>query len=68
MKKLTILCLTIFLCSCTKKQLITSGIATGTGLGSYTIFKSFMGQSGTGGDLQTWLQLQPLEQLWGITR
>ena len=64
MKKITILFLTIFLCSCTKKQLITSGIATGTGLGSYTIFKSFMGQSGTGVICKQWLQLQPLEQLW----
>ena len=67
MKKLTILFLTIFLCSCTKKQLITSGIATGTGLGSYTIFKSFMGQSGTGGDLQTIMNSafeDDLRQVW----
>ena len=28
-----------------KKQLITNEFSTGTGLGSYTIFKSFMGQS-----------------------
>ena len=35
-----------------KKQLITSGIGTGTGLGSYAL-KSFMGQSGSGGDLKT---------------
>ena len=53
MKKLSILFLTLFLFSCTKKQLITSGIGTGTGLGSYAIFKSFMGQSGSGGDLKT---------------
>ena len=65
MKKLTILFLTIFLCSCTKKQLITSGIATGTGLGSYTIFKSFMGQSGTGGDLQTMVAVTTIGTVMG---
>ena len=42
-----------FVSSCSKKQLITSGVGTGVGLGSYAIFKSFMGQSGTGGDMKT---------------
>ena len=53
MKKLSILFLTLFLFSCSKKQLITGGTGAGVGLGSYAIFKSFMGQSGSGGDLKT---------------
>ena len=44
MKKLSILFLTLFLFSCSKKQLITGGTGAGVGLGSYAIFKSFMGQ------------------------
>ena len=47
MKKLSILFLTLFLFSCSKKQLITGGTGAGVGLGSYAIFKSFMGQSGS---------------------
>ena len=53
MKKFSILFLTLFLFSCSKKQLITGGTGAGVGLGSYAIFKSFMGKSGSGGDLKT---------------
>ncbi len=65
MHKFSILLLTIFLFSCTKKQLITSGVATGTGLGSYQIFKSFMGQSGTGGDMKTMIAVTTIGTVMG---
>ena len=51
--------------SCTKKQLITSGVATGTGLGSYQNFKSFMGQSGTGGDMKTIIAVTTIGTVMG---
>ena len=51
MKKLSILVLSFFLFSCSKKDMVTYGTGVGTGLSGYTIFKSFMGQSGTSGNL-----------------
>lgn len=65
MQKITVLFLILFLISCSKKQLITSGVATGTGLGSYAIFKSFMGQSGAGGDLQTMVAVTTIGTVMG---
>ena len=63
MKKLSVLFLTLFLFSCSKKQLITGG--TGVGLGSYAIFKSFMGQSGTGGDMKTMIAITTIGTVMG---
>ena len=65
MKKLSILFLTLFLFSCSKKQLITGGTGAGVGLGSYAIFKSFMGQSGTGGDLKTMVAITTIGTVMG---
>ena len=65
MHKFSILLLTVILFSCTKKQLITSGVATGTGLSSYQIFKSFMGQSGTGGDMKTMIAVTTIGTVMG---
>ena len=45
--------------------MITSGVATGTGLGSYQIFKSFMGQSGTGGDMKTMIAVTTIGTVMG---
>ena len=45
--------------------MITSGVATGTGLGSYQIFKSFMGQSGTGGDMKTIIAVTTIGTVMG---
>ena len=65
MKKLSILFLTLFLFSCSKKQLITGGTGAGVGLGSYAIFKSFMGQSGTGGDMKTMIAVTTIGTVMG---
>ncbi len=54
-----------FVSSCSKKQLITSGVGTGVGLGSYAIFKSFMGQSGTGGDMKTMIAITTIGTVMG---
>ena len=67
MKNLSFLFTFIFLItSCTQKQLITGGTATGIGLGSYPIFKSFTGQSGTGGDIRTMAAITTLGTLMGL--
>ena len=65
MKKFSILFLTLFLFSCSKKQLITGGTGAGVGLGSYAIFKSFMGQSGSGGDLKTMVAITTIGTVMG---
>ena len=39
---------------------------TGVGLGSYAIFKSFMGQSGTGGDMKTMIAITTIGTLLGV--
>ena len=51
--------------SCSKKQLITGGTGAGVGLGSYAIFKSFMGQSGTGGDMKTMIAITTIGTVMG---
>lgn len=67
MKKLSILFIFIFLItSCTQKQLITGGTATGIGLGSYPIFKSYTGQSGVGGDIKTMAVVTTLGTIFGL--
>ena len=58
--------LIFFVSSCTKKQMVTYGTGVGTGLGGYTIYKSFMGQSGTGGNLQTMVAVTTLSTLLGV--
>ena len=65
MKKLSVLFLSLFLFSCSKKQLITGGTGAGVGLGSYAIFKSFMGQSGTGGDMKTMVAITTIGTVMG---
>lgn len=67
MKKQSIFFIFMFLItSCTQKQLITGGTATGIGLGSYPIFNSYMGQSGTGGDIKTMAVVTTLGTLFGL--
>ena len=66
MKKLSILVLSFFLFSCSKKDMITYGTGVGTGLSGYTIYKSFMGQSGTSGNLPVMISITTLSTLLGV--
>tara|TARA_E500000178_G_C16825186_1_gene663415 strand:+ start:284 stop:772 length:489 start_codon:yes stop_codon:yes gene_type:complete len=66
MKKLSILVLSFFLFSCSKKDMVTYGTGVGTGLSGYTIFKSFMGQSGTSGNLPVMISVTTLSTLLGV--
>ena len=49
-----------------KKNLITFGTGAGTGLATYSIWKSFMGQSGTGGNINQVIAITTIGTLLGV--
>ena len=69
MKKLSVLFLSLFLFSCSqnnKKNLLTYGTGAGTGMAGYSLAKSFLGQSGTGGNINQVIAITTLSTLLGV--
>ena len=69
MKKLSVLFLSLFLFSCSqnnKKNLLTYGTGAGTGMAGYSLAKSFLGQSGSGGNINQVIAITTLSTLMGV--
>ena len=69
MKKLFVLFLSLFLFSCSqnnKKNLLTYGTGAGTGMAGYSLAKSFLGQSGSGGNINQVIAITTLSTLLGV--
>jgi len=69
MKKLSVLFLSLFLFSCSqnnKKNLLTYGTGAGTGMAGYSLAKSFLGQSGSGGNINQVIAITTLSTLLGV--
>ena len=64
-----ILFATILISSCSqngKKNWITYGTGAGVGMGTYTLVKSWLGKSGTGGNLNQVIAITTLGTLAGV--
>tara|TARA_B100000941_G_C28333298_1_gene462751 strand:- start:36 stop:536 length:501 start_codon:yes stop_codon:yes gene_type:complete len=69
MKNLSILVISLFLFSCSqnsKKNWLTYGTGVGTGMAGYSLAKSFLGQSGSGGNINQVIAITTLSTLMGV--
>ena len=69
MKNLSILVISLFLFSCSqnsKKNWLTYGTGAGTGMAGYSLAKSFLGQSGSGGNINQVIAITTLSTLMGV--
>ena len=69
MKKISLILLIIFCTSCSqnnKKNWLTYGTGVGTGMSGYALAKSFLGKSGTGGNINQVIAITTLSTLLGV--
>ena len=69
MKKISVILLIILCTSCSqnnKKSLLTYGTGAGTGIAGYSLAKSFLGQSGSGGNINQVIAITTLSTLLGV--
>ena len=69
MKKISLILLIIFCISCSqnnKKNWLTYGTGVGTGMAGYTLTKSLLGTSGSGGNINQVIAITTLSTLLGV--